>query len=94
MAPLNIQRSKPSVLQFQDFIYVLGGISNHENIFNVPCERYDIQNDAWKIIDYEGFDIPFLTSSACLNKCWGAQTSSNLYILGGSNYEFPTYFVQ
>jgi hypothetical protein len=46
------------------------------------------------MLKYQGYDIPFISASASLTKCWGAPKTSNLFVIGGSNYQSSTYFVQ
>lgn len=35
------------------------------------CERYDPQKNCWETVDYDGYDLPFVSGSAVLNSVWG-----------------------
>lgn len=71
MASLSVERSKASALQYQGSIFIFGGLSQNEQVWKQQCEKYSIKSDVWESINYLGFDVPFLTSTAALTKCWG-----------------------
>lgn len=42
MAGLSIERSKASAFQYQGSIFVLGGLSQNEQVWKQQCEKYSI----------------------------------------------------
>ena len=58
------------------------------------CEKYDPKKNIWTTVDYEGYDIPFLSGITALNSAWGLPECNNVINIGGSNYQQMTDFIQ
>lgn len=64
----------------------MGGLSPNQGLVNNMCERYDPKKNCWQTVDYDGYDLPFVSGSTVLNSVWGFPQSDNVITVGGSNY--------
>lgn len=94
LGDLKIQRSKPTVCIHQDTIYVFGGITANERIYDCPAEKFNYDTRLWEELTYDGYDYPFVTNSTPSTSLLSLQDSKNLLFFGGSNMTNKTNIVQ
>ncbi len=94
LGDLKVQRSKPTVCIHQDTIYVFGGITSNEKIYDCPAEKFNYDTRLWEELSYDGYDYPFITNSTPSTSLLSLQDSKNLLFFGGSNMTNKTNIVQ
>ncbi len=94
LGELKIERSKPTVCLHQDTIYVFGGITTNEKVFDCPAEKFNYETREWEGLSYDGYDYPFITNSTPSTSLLSLQNSKNLLLFGGSNITNKTNIVQ
>jgi N-acetylneuraminic acid mutarotase len=89
-----VERSKPTVSCYQGQIYVMGGLTANQAIYEAMAERFNFETESWDKVTYDGFDYPFLTNCTATTSLAPLRNKQSLFLFGGSNTENMSNLIQ